>query len=167
MIGNKNAKVIVYQYADFACSHCAELNAVIDQMIKEYDGQVALVFRNYLLSGYPNNVEAAAAVTAAAIQGYWEKYKNLVFSDQATWVYLKSSEAVPYFVQLFAEASDGEGDLEKFSKDMASDAVAKRIAFDYAMASATELTGTPTFRINGEKIPATDLQTTIEKLLKK
>lgn len=164
IIGNPNAKVLIYEYADYACSHCAEMNTVTKKLLDKYDGKVAIVYRGFLLNGYPNNVEAAAAANAAAIQGYWEKYKNLVYSEQSTWLYL-TSDVVSYFGNLFVEASDGKGDLDKFYEDMESESIAKKLAFDHAMGEAVELTGTPTFRINGEKISGGDLETYVSDLV--
>ena len=164
IIGNSNAKVLIYEYADYACSHCAEMNTATKKLLDKYDGEVAIVYRGFLLNGYPNNVEAASAANAAAIQGYWEKYKNLVYSEQATWLYL-TSDVVSYFGNLFVEASDGKGDLEKFYADMESESVARKIAFDTAMGEMVELTGTPTFRINGEKISGSDLETYLDDLV--
>lgn len=161
------ASVVIYEYADYACSHCAEMNTALKKLVDDYGGKVAVVFRGYLLNGYPNNVAAASAASAAAIQGYWEKFKNLVFSDQATWFYLKGDKAITHFGELFVEASDGKGDLDKFYEDMKSNSVARKLAFDFAMGEAIELTGTPTFRINGEKVTAPDLQSTIDAALAK
>ena len=167
IIGDANkAKIIIYEYADYACSHCAEMNTVIKKMVDKYDGKVAVVYRGFLLKGYPNNIEAASAANAAAIQGYWEKYKNLVYSDQATWFYLTGDEVVPYFGELFVQASDGNGDLDKFYADMESESVAKKLAFDHAMGEKVDITGTPTFRINGEKISGADIETFVEDLVK-
>ncbi len=164
IIGDPNAKVLIYEYADYACSHCAEMNTATKRLLDKYNGKVAIVYRGFLLNGYPNNVEAASAANAAAIQGYWEKYKNLVYSEQATWLYL-TSDVVSYFGNLFVEASEGKGDLEKFYADMQSESVAKRIAFDHAMGEKVELTGTPTFRVNGEKISGNDLETYIDDIV--
>lgn len=165
VIGSADAPVVIYEYADYACSHCAEMNTYVKKLIEEYNGEVAVVYRGYLLNGYPNNVIAAAAANAAAIQGYWDKYRNLVFSDQATWFYLKGDKVVPYFGDLFVQASDGKGDLDKFYEDMMSESVGKRMAFEYAMGEKVELTGTPTFRINGEKVSGDKLKDTIDELL--
>ena len=167
IIGTADARVIIYEYADYACSHCAEMNTTVKKIVEDYNGKVAVVFRSYLLSGYPNNVTAAAASNAAAIQGYWEKYRNLVFSDQATWFYLKGDQVPEYFTDLFVQASNGEGDVEKFQADMISEANLTKLAFDYAMGEKVELTGTPTFRINGEKVASSDLKDKIESLLAK
>ena len=80
--GSPDAKVIIYEYADYACSHCAEMNTYVKKLVDTYDGDVAVVFRGFLLNGYPNNVEAAAATNAAAIQGYWENTKTSSFPSK-------------------------------------------------------------------------------------
>lgn len=168
IIGSADAPVIIYEYADFSCSHCSEINTYIKKLVEQYDGKVAVVYRGFLLKGFHNNVVAASAAGAAAIQGYWEKYKNLVFSDQVTWYYLTDSEKIMnYFGNLFVEASDGQGDLDKFYEDMQSKAVAEKIAYDFAMGTKVDITATPTFRINGEKVPANELITKIDELLAK
>ena len=65
IIGTTDAPVIIYEYADYACSHCAEMNTFVKKLVEDYGGKVAVVYRSYLLSGYPNNVTAAAAANAA------------------------------------------------------------------------------------------------------
>lgn len=164
--GDKDAPIIIYEYADYACSHCAEANTVVNKMVKEYDGKVAVVFRGYLISYFRNNVIAASAATAAQIQGYWKKYKDLLFENQSIWYYKTGTELRDYLGELFTEASRSQGDLDKFYQDLSSDEVSKRVAFEYGLGSKVEISGTPTFYVNGEAINANQLKETIEKLLK-
>lgn len=164
--GNEDAPIIIYEYADYACSHCAEANAVINKLIKDYDGKVAVVFRGYLISYFRNNVIASSAATAADIQGYWAEYKDLLFENQATWYYLSGTKLRDYLDELFMEASGGQGDLDKFNQDLISDEVAKRVAFEYGLGSQVDISGTPTFYINGEVISPSQVKETVEKLLK-
>ena len=162
--GQKDADIIIYEYADYGCSHCADANSTINKLVSDYDGKVAVVFRELVLQ-FPNSVSSASAATAAGIQGYWEKYKNLLYSNQAEWYYLKNEKRDAYFENLFVEASNGEGDLEKFKEDYTSDEVKQRLAFNYGAASDLEITATPNFRINGEKVLLSELQDKIEELL--
>ena len=37
IIGDPNAKVLIYEYADYACSHCAEMNTVTKKLLDKYD----------------------------------------------------------------------------------------------------------------------------------
>ena len=165
--GSEKAPIIIYEYADYACSHCAEANIVVNKLIKEYDGKVAVVFRGYLINYFRNNVIAASAATAAQLQGYWNEYKNLLFENQATWYYQSGSKLRDYLGELFTEASDGNGDLAKFYEDLDSKEVAKRVAFEYGLGAKVDIAGTPTFRINGEPVAVSSIRETVEDLVKK
>lgn len=164
ILGSADAPVLIFEYADYACSHCAEQNSVIAQIVEDYDGQVAVVFRDYLLN-FPNSLPAAKAATAAANQGYWETYKNLLFGNQVDWFYLTGDSLQSCLEDYFKQASNGAGDLDKFREDMESTAVAQRLAFNYAAGEAVGLTGTPLFRINGAQVSASKLRDTIDELL--
>ena len=55
MIGAPDkADVIVYEYADYACSHCAEWSAALEKMVDDSDGRLAVVYRGFLL-GFRNS----------------------------------------------------------------------------------------------------------------
>ncbi len=162
--GDKNAPVIIFEYADYSCSHCAEMNTEINRIYNEYNGKVAIVFRNYML-GYSNGVEMAAAANAADLQGYWENFKNTIFSEQAVWYSMKPKELKEYLSNAFMEASNGNGDLERFFVDMSSTDVIQKIAFDHAAGDSVELTGTPHFRINGEQVKSSELRKKIDEIL--
>lgn len=164
--GSRDAKILIFEYADYSCSHCAEQNAALTSIVDDYGGDVAVVYRTLVLS-FPNSVSSASAATAAAIQGYWEKYKNLLFSNQASWYALTGDARDNYFGQLFVQASDGAGDLDQFYADYRSEAVAKRLAFNYGAADFLGIDATPHFRINGEKVLASDLRTKLDELLGK
>lgn len=73
---------------------------------------------------------AASAANAAALQGYWKPYKDLLFANQSDWFYSTGNELQQQLETYFEKASDGKGDLTKFREDMKSEKVAKKIAFD-------------------------------------
>ena len=164
IVGQGDAPVVIYEYADYACSHCAEFNRQVNQILADYGGKVALVFRGFVLQ-FPNSMITAAAANAAAIQGYWKEYKDLLFDNQNEWFYLRGERMQEYLETLFKQASEGLGDMEKFRADMVSEAVAKRMAFDYGLGEKAGLTGTPTFRINGEVVEPTELRIVVQRAL--
>ena len=167
IVGNPNeAVLIIYEYADFGCSHCAEWNKKINDLLKEYDGKIALIFRSYNL-GFKNSALSARAATAAQIQGYFKEYKDLLFTNQAEWYYEEGAKLNELFVNYFKEASNNKGDVNKFQEDMKSDAVKKRLKFEQKLGKAVNLAGTPTFRINGEAVALSDLINTIEHSVNK
>lgn len=145
--GDPNAPVKIYEYGDYQCDACAPMNPHINELIEEYDGKVAVVFRATIMSYHQNGTAAAAAANAAALQGYWKEYKDTLFSNQNDWFYSSADERQPQFEEYFMLASNGKGDLAKFRSDMAAQAVQKKIDFDEAMASKVNIEYTPTFYI--------------------
>lgn len=161
------AEVILYEYADYTCSHCAEWSATLDQLVEDSHEELAVVYRGYLLGSSNNSVAAASAATAAQIQGCWQEYKNLLFANQSSWTYLSGDELKNEFISCFEAASSGKGDTEKFLADMESETVAKKVAFEYELGNIIQLKGTPTFRLDGENIAIPDLKATIKNKLSK
>ena len=159
------AKVVLYEYADYACAHCAEWSRSLDLMVEKSNGDLAVVYRGYLLPGFKNNLVAASAATAAQIQGCWKEYKDLLYADQSEWTSLSGSALEDKLITCFQEASGGKGDIEQFKSDMKSEAVAKKIAFEYRLGKETDLKGTPSFRIDGQNIEIKDLRETVDKKL--
>lgn len=150
--GDPAAPVVIYEYADYQCSYCALMNPYINQIVEDYDGDVAVVFRTYVLSYHTNGVAAASAANAAAKQGYWVAYKDLLFANQDDWFYSTGDELQEQLESYFYVVSDGKGDIEEFRTDMASEAVAQKVAFDLGAGTEMEIGGTPWFFIDGEWI---------------
>ncbi|MBQ3430918.1 thioredoxin domain-containing protein [Candidatus Saccharibacteria bacterium] len=144
--GSSDAPVTIYEYADYQCSGCANFNPWAKELLKEYDGKLRIVFRSFPLTNiHPNAIAASSAVEAAGLQGYWEEYGDLLFSNQAEWFYATGAKRNDYFVSYFEEVSDGKGDVEQFRSDMASDAVKKKVNFDDTIAKSLNISATPAF----------------------
>ncbi|MBQ3445657.1 thioredoxin domain-containing protein [Candidatus Saccharibacteria bacterium] len=157
------AEIVVYEYADFGCSHCAEANKKLNDLINQSDGKLALVFRNYNIGQFKNSDKAARAATAAHAQGYFGAYKDQLFSNQAEWFYEKEPALTDLFVQYFEKVSDGLGDLDKFKEDLTSDNIKKRLKFEQKMGDKVHIAGTPNFRVDGESVTLTELENLITK----
>ena len=154
--GSAEAPVVIHEYANFQCSHCAVMNPIVEQMVTDSNGQIAVVFRNLTWSSFQNSKAAAAAAEAAGLQGYWAQYADKLFDTQAEWSYASGSERTELFENYFNEVTNGQGDLEKFRNDVASDAVAKKIEFDSGMAKEDGAEGTPAFFYEGQLIDLTN-----------
>lgn len=163
VIGNPNtAKLVVYEYADYGCSHCADWNRKINDLINKYGDKLALVFRAYDI-GFNNGALASKAATAAQLQGYFREYKDLLFSNQSEWMYADNSNVENIFSEYFKEVSSGHGDMDKFKNDLRSEAVRKRVNFEHRMGERAKVKGTPMFRIDGEMVELSKLVETIEQ----
>ncbi|MBQ1528513.1 thioredoxin domain-containing protein [Candidatus Saccharibacteria bacterium] len=142
----KTAKVIIFEYADYQCSACALFQTWIEELVNEYKGEFAVIYRSYpLTSIHSNAIAAASAVEAAGLQGYWTEMGNLVFANQAEWFYATGDKRTNYFANYFTSVSNGKGDVAKFKEDMASDRVKAKVSFDKAVAESYDLTATPSF----------------------
>lgn len=148
--GSKDAPVVIYEYGNYQCTACAPMNPIINKLLDEYGDKVALVFRNMYLPAHDNATAAAAAANAAAIQGYWEEYKDLLFANQSEWFYSNANQRQEQFENYFVQVSSGKGDVAKFRSDMGSDAVAQKIEFDNQMADKRGATFTPSFYVEDE-----------------
>lgn len=157
--GDPDAPVLLYEYGDYQCTACAPMNPYINELLEEYDGKVAVVFRTYIMSYHDNGVAAASAANAAAIQGYWKEYKDLLYETQNDWYYAEGDERQQMFEQYFEQATDGKGDLEQFRQDMGSKEVAQKIKFDAALSERVGLEWTPSFYLDGELLDQRNITT--------
>ena len=157
--GDPDAPVLLYEYGDYQCTACAPMNPYINELLEEYDGKVAVVFRTYIMSYHDNGVAAASAANAAAIQGYWKEYKDLLYETQNDWYYAEGDERQQMFEQYFEQATDGKGDLEQFRQDIGSKEVAQKIKFDAALSERVGLEWTPSFYLDGELLDQRNITT--------
>lgn len=150
--GDPNAPVLIFEYADYQCPGCASINTRVNKVVEQLDGKLAVVYRSFLLSYHQNGTAAASAAEAAGLQGYWKAYADKLFSEQSEWEYASPSERTELFNKYFTEVTNGNGDLEKFNQDIASEAVSKKIKFDMGVGRRVDVSGTPAFFIDGQLI---------------
>ena len=167
---NKNAKVVLIEYGDFQCPACSTMSPKLKALSEEYGDKIAVVFRNFPLSGRPNSLSAAAAAEAAGLQGkYWEMH-DLLYEKQTEWGSANATERTEFYKKYAKEV--GVKDEEKFIADMKSSDISKKIAFDKALGTAAKITGTPSLFLNGEELTNeiwgddTKLREKIDSLLK-
>lgn len=152
--GDETAPVTIFEYADYQCSGCANVNPWLEELLNEYKGKLRIVYRNFpIISLHSNAIAAASAVEAAGLQGFWKKYGDLLFSNQTEWYYASGTERTNLFMSYFTSVAGDAGDLAKFRADMASGTVKKKVYFDKAIAEALGVDETPTlFDEDGNKI---------------
>ncbi len=142
-------KVTLIEYADLQCPACGAYHPMIKQLAEEYKDTVNFIFRHFpIISAHPNAFAAARAAEAASNQGkFWEMHDRL-FETQNSWGQVSSNQQ-----SLFETYARELGlDMEKFKQDYVSDATADRINRDVSSAKQFNISGTPTFILEGEKI---------------
>ncbi len=150
--GDKDAPVLIFEYADFQCYYCASINPRVNAAVEKADGKLGVIYRNFLLSYHQNGTAAASAALAASMQGYWKEYANKLFSEQEEWQEASASNRTDLFVKYFESVTDGKGDSEKFREDLGSSEVSKRISFDMGIGKRIGVGGTPAFYVDGQFI---------------
>lgn len=147
--GNKEAKVTIVEYLDFECEACGAYYPVVKALMDEFGQDVRFVTRYFPLPGHKNSVPAALAVEAAAKQGkYWEMH-DLLFTEQRNWGEKPSAD--PKIFEGYAKSLGLN--MEQYAKDISSKEVKERVLRDKNAGTRLGISGTPTFFVNGSKIP--------------
>jgi protein-disulfide isomerase len=157
-LGSIDAPVMVEEFADFECPACASLQAVMKALKAEFGSRVVIVFRNYpVVSVHKHAMAAARAAEAAGLQGkFWEMH-DLLYANQKTWH--EAPDAIPMFEDYAGKIGL---DLDRYRRDVDSEAVEKRITLDRQRASWIGVNGTPTVFLNGREVAMDSL--TLENL---
>lgn len=140
--------VILVEYSDFQCPACKAYSPLLKQLQEDFQGKLTLVYRHFPLRRLHANADAAAqAAEAAGRQGkFWEMH-DLIFSGQEDWA--KSGNAMEKFEQYAQQLGL---DLAKFKEDADSSEIKQKIQQDLNSANAMNLSGTPSFFLNGQFI---------------
>lgn len=151
--GNKEAKTVLIEYADFQCPACRVYYTALRDVEKAYSQDVVLVYRYFPLSQIHFNAKAAAyAAEAAYRQGkFWEMHDQL-FETQETWSRMGNQNAKNYFITL---AKTIGLDTAKFTADMNSREIAQLVDVSYAAGEGAGVNSTPTLFLDGKKIEPT------------
>lgn len=85
--GNQDAEIFLVEYSDLECPYCQSFHSTAQQVVDEYNGKVAWVYRHYPLGFHPNAEPAArASECVAEMRGndaFWN-YIDTLFVNQTT-----------------------------------------------------------------------------------
>lgn len=148
--GSDTKKIILVEYGDYQCPSCGGAYPNLNTLMDEYGDSVTFVFRNFPLTSIHPNARAAAAVAeSAGLQGkFWEMY-DLLFQNQNDWSGASADQRTTIFN---GYASSLQLDMDKFTQDLTSQNVTKKISFDMAVGKQAGASATPTFYLNGEEL---------------
>ncbi len=148
VVGAGTDNVTLTEYGDFQCPSCGNYYPVLKQVKAKYGDRIKFQFKNFPLTEiHKNALIASRAAEAANIQGkFWEMH-NKLFETQRSWSEMNDPTSV-----FTAYAQELGLDVAKFTTDLKSSAVNDIIQADRAEAKELDLSGTPSFTINGQKI---------------
>jgi protein-disulfide isomerase len=136
--GPEAARVVIVEFADFECTHCAQAAPTLEEIWKRHEREVRFVFKYLPLSIHPHAELAARAAIAAQAQGkFWEMH-DVLFANQRR---LERGD-------LDAYARAMQLDLDRFNADFDSPATNERLRRDREIADLLKIRGTPTLYIN-------------------
>jgi Na+/H+ antiporter NhaA len=139
--GPEDAPVTVVEYGDFECPYCGQAEPVVRELLRDF-GDVRYVWRHLPLNDvHPHAQFAAEASEAAAAQGAFWKMHDLLLEHQDA---LSVDDVIGYGEQLGL-------DLDRFADDLRARDGAARVASDVDSADLSNVSGTPTFFVNGRR----------------
>ena len=140
--GPENAPVTIVEYADFECPYCGQAEPALRDLLAEFGDELRYVFRHLPLPDvHPHAELAAEAAEAAGKQGrFWEMH-DLLFAHQDA---LRPPDLIEYAAELGLDTARVERELRRNDH-------AARIARDVESAEMSEVSGTPTFFVNGHR----------------
>ena len=148
------AKVLVVKFNDYQCPPCKmtweQYKPIIAKYTAQYPGKVKYVTKDYPLDGECNvntpgaghaaACEAAVAVRLARAKGRAEAMEEWLFANQP--------QITPDLVKQGARSVGGITDFEaQYAKTL------ELVKADIAMGASLQVKGTPTFFINGARVP--------------
>ena len=139
--GPVEAPFTLVEYGDFQCPSCGEAYEIVKKVQKHFGDKLRFVYREYPLPMHPMAEPAAeAAEFAASKDKFWPMHDGL-YEGQT-----ELSE--DFFVQL---ADKLKLDGKALTKSLDAGEFGDRVNEDIESGDDSDVTGTPTFFINGEQ----------------
>lgn len=155
-LGDENAPVLLYEFADYQCPACAQFSTFAHPLIYERlvdEGIVRFVRYDFpIITGHPHAFLASRAARCAGEQEqYWE-YHDVLYGRQPTWSVQRSAPTASFIE--FAEEIGLDGG--EFGECLRSDRYADEVTRNLRLGESLGVTGTPTLMINGELVRVQD-----------
>lgn len=157
--------VQLVEFGDYQCPSCGVAHPVVQKIVKEYEGKVTFVFRNFPLETLHKNAMIAAkyAEASARQNKFWEMH-NKLYESQSEWSDLADPTAK--FAEYAKALGMDPGALKNAAADGAINALIQR---DMTDGNDLGVSGTPTFYVAGKQVANNDynsLKAAIDAALK-
>ena len=137
--GPEKSAVTVVEYGDFECPYCGQAEPAVRELLRDF-GDVRYVWRHLPLPDvHPEAQLAAEAAEAAGRQGkFWEMHDRLFDHQDA----LRPRDLIGHAAALGL-------DTGRFAADLRKHAGAAHVSEDVESADLSNVSGTPSFFVNG------------------
>lgn len=149
-IGAENPKVVLHEYVDYACPHCAVVTHRTQQVLARYPRALRIVRHQYPRMPCPKTPDmmacayARTAICAGDQGAFWR-------AD--SWLFEHGGRLI---VDLHKAAGDLHLDYEKLASCVASDAAFARAQSEMDDANRHHVNGAPSYVIDGKLYSAKD-----------
>lgn len=147
-VGSEDAPITVIEYASMTCPHCATFHEnVYPQLVENYveTGQVRFILREVYFDRY--GLWAGMVARCGGEMRYFG-IVDMIMEEQREWVQGEPAEVAANLRRLGRRAGLTDEALDACLTD--NDMAQAMIALSTEQADADEITGTPSFVINGE-----------------
>lgn len=162
ILGNKNAKVTIIEFADYQCPFCSKWFTDVEaKIIKDYvdTGKVKFAYRDYAFLG-DESKSSAQATRCANDQGkFWEFHDYLFNHQNGENQGAFSADNLKGFASTLGLSAD------QFNSCMDSGKYAKAVDDDLAAGQKAGVQGTPTAFVNGQILVGAQPYDAFKKLI--
>ncbi len=174
--GDPNAPITIVKFADFNCGHCMHTSHILKKILRDYDGVVKVVYKNFPLDGTCNRLISSArpeasscvAASAAICADKQKKFPNMYDA-----LYKNTENQVMHTLStVLGQAQELNLDMNQFRSCLSSVTVRDQINKEVDEADKLEIHSTPSLFINNKAIQSGTpkeefLRALIENLIKK
>lgn len=138
--GNPDGDVTVVEFMDYRCSYCRKAYTEVEELVKS-DGNICFVLKEFPILGAESVTASRFAIAILQLHGpdaYKKAHDGLI-----------GLRGAPDAENLGRLASEMGLDADAIMIKMTSDEVSQVIATNHALADVMQISGTPTFVIDG------------------
>lgn len=143
--GPENALVTLIVFTDFQCPFCSRVAGTVEELRGRYPDELRVVFKQFPLSMHARAMPASEASVEAFVQGgdaaFWRMHDQLFANQRA----LSLEDLVGHAAALGLDAG-------RLGAAVEAQVHAASIEADMALGTASGVTGTPTFFLNGTRL---------------
>lgn len=152
-LGQSDAPVVIYEFADFQCPGCAQFATFVAPLIKERlvePGLVRYVYYDFPLTQHQHAFLASRAARCAGEQERFWEYHDMLYGRQPRWASASSTGAA---TDLFVDYAREVGiDAAAFETCLRSDRYAEEVTRNLRFGESLGVSGTPTIFVNARRL---------------
>ncbi len=157
--GSAGAPVVIKEFTDYTCPHCARLQEPLERALQYFEGQVQLVLYPFVLN--PTSAVATQAAFCAGEQGKFWEFHQMLYRRQEVWFRF----AAP-LERLREFAAELALDPTALTRCVESGRMQNFITADQAYGQQLQVHSTPTLFINAQRVVGTQSEGELVRLIR-